>query len=112
MKQSVLKRLVLVAVAALSGAGVANAHNDFTDRAEYFAATPQPPVYYEPQFYYYPSYTQPLYTAHATDLSRAAASAPLRRWRLPFSPAPGANLAQIARVDRLRSSDQSLSRFD
>lgn len=69
MKQSVLKRLVLVAVAALSGAGVANAHNDFTDRAEYFAATPQPPVYYEPQFYYYPSYAQPLHTGRTIYLA-------------------------------------------
>lgn len=63
MKRSVLKSSVLAAVWALCGAGAANAHNDFTDRSEYFAATPQSPgYYYEPQFYYYPSYTQPLYT--------------------------------------------------
>ncbi|MBG0812093.1 hypothetical protein IY145_22380 [Methylosinus sp. H3A] len=66
MKRTVF---ILSTVAALSGAGAADAHNDFTDRAEYFAATPQSPVYYEPQFYYYPSYGQPLYTGRSIYLA-------------------------------------------
>ncbi|WP_400767346.1 hypothetical protein [Methylosinus sporium] len=71
-------KLAAAAVAAfgVAGAGAAQAHNDFTDRAEYYAATPQAPAYYEPQYYYaYPSYVEPYYSG------RSIYVAPRRRWR-------------------------------
>ncbi|PWB93061.1 hypothetical protein [Methylosinus sporium] len=69
-------KLAAAAALAFGFAGAARAHNDFTDRAEYYAATPQAPAYYEPQYYYYyPSYVEPYYSG------RSIYVAPRRRWR-------------------------------
>ncbi|TDX63206.1 hypothetical protein EDE12_108115 [Methylosinus sp. sav-2] len=69
-------KLASAAVVASAFAGAAQAHNDFTDRAENYAATPQSPAYYEPQYYYaYPSYVEPYYSG------RSIYVAPRRRWR-------------------------------
>jgi hypothetical protein len=61
--------VVLAAVIAIAGAGAARAHNDFTDRAEYYAATPQSRADYEPEFYYYPGYVEPLYRGRSIYLA-------------------------------------------
>ncbi|BBU62086.1 hypothetical protein MSC49_20210 [Methylosinus sp. C49] len=69
-------KLAAAAIAAVGFVRAAQAHNDFTDRAEYYAATPQAPAYYEPQYYYaYPSYVEPYYSG------RSIYVAPRRRWR-------------------------------
>lgn len=68
-------KLASAAVVACAFAGAAQAHNDFTDRAENYAATPQAPAYYEPQDYYYPSYVEPYYSG------RSIYVAPRRGWR-------------------------------
>lgn len=69
-----MKRLVLAVLATLTSAGVVQAHNDFTDRAEYFAWPSEPEAYYAPQFYY-PAYAAPIHEGRAVYILTP------RRWR-------------------------------